>query len=297
MSFPDFELPSILADALDGRVAFALSLAAAASRETLKFFRTSAFQVERKSDRSPVTRADKQAEQIVRTMVANAFPSDAILGEEFGSVAGQSEFEWIIDPIDGTKSFISGVPLYSTLVGMTVAGQPKIGVIAIPALGELIIAATGLGAWYGQSFTNQSRVQLTRAYVSKQSRLEDGLMVTSQVDNFARRKAESAYRELEEEAYVSRTWGDGYGYLLVATGRAEVMVDPIVNPWDVAAVAPVIEEAGGRFSSWAGDFDILAGHCVGSNGLVHEQVLSRLRPFAASTAEVLRKSPATNSNN
>ena len=281
MSFPDFELPSILADAMNGRVAFALSLAAAASRETLKFFRTSEFQVERKSDRSPVTRADKQAEQIVRTMVAKAFPSDAILGEEFGSVAGQSEFEWIIDPIDGTKSFISGVPLYSTLVGMSVAGQPKIGVIAIPALGELIIATAGLGAWYGQSFTNQSRVPLTRAYVSKKSHLEDGLMVTSQVDNFSRRKAQSAYRELESEAYVSRTWGDGYGYLLVATGRAEVMVDPIVNPWDVAAVAPVIEEAGGRFSSWAGDFDIRAGHCVGSNGLVHEQVLSRLRPFAA----------------
>ncbi len=281
MSFPDFELPSVLADALNGRVAFALSLAAAASRETLKFFRTSEFQVERKSDRSPVTRADKQAEQIVRTMVAKAFPSDAILGEEFGSVAGQSEFEWIIDPIDGTKSFISGVPLYSTLVGMSVAGQPKIGVIAIPALGELIIAAAGLGSWYGQSFTNQSSVPLTRACVSKKSRLEDGLMVTSQVDNFSRRKAESAYRELEAEAYVSRTWGDGYGYLLVATGRAEVMVDPIVNPWDVAAVAPVIEEAGGRFSSWAGDFDIRAGHCVGSNGLVHEQVLSRLRPFAA----------------
>lgn len=282
MTFPDFELPPTLANALDGRVAFALSLASAASRETLKFFRTSEFQVERKSDRSPVTRADKQAEQVVRAMVTKAYPSDAILGEEFGSIAGQSEFEWIIDPIDGTKSFISGVPLYSTLVGMTVAGEPIIGVIAIPALGELIIASKGLGAWYGQSSTMQrSGILLNRAYVSKQSRLEDGLLVTSQVDNFSHRKAESAYRELEAEAYVSRTWGDGYGYLLVATGRAEVMVDPIVNPWDVAAVAPVIEEAGGRFSSWRGDFDIRASHCLGSNGLVHEQVLSRLRPFAA----------------
>jgi len=281
MTFPDFQLPPTLVNALDGRVAFALSLASTASRETLKFFRTSEFQVERKSDRSPVTRADKQAEQVVREMVAKAFPSDAILGEEFGSVAGQSEFEWIIDPIDGTKSFISGVPLYSTLVGMTVAGEPVIGVISIPALGELIIASKGLGAWYGQSTSiQQTEIPLKRAYVSKQSRLADGLMVTSQVDNFSRRKAESAYRELEAEAYVSRTWGDGYGYLLVATGRAEAMVDPIVNPWDVAAVAPVIEEAGGRFSSWRGDFDIRAGHCLGSNGLVHEQVLSRLRPFA-----------------
>ncbi len=280
MTFPDFELPSTLANALEGRVAFAHSLAVAASRETLKFFRTNDFQVERKSDRSPVTRADKQAEQVVRAMLENAFPADAILGEEFGSVPGGTEFEWIIDPIDGTKSFISGVPLYSTLVGMTVAGQPQIGVIAIPALGEIIIASRGLGAWYGQSFSQQSGMQLARAHVSKQSRLEDGLMVTTQVDNFSCRKAEAAYRELESEAYVSRTWGDGYGYLLVATGRAEVMVDPIVNPWDVAAVAPVIEEAGGKFSSWAGQYDIRAGHCVGSNGLVHEQVLSRLRPFS-----------------
>ena len=281
MTFPDFELPPTLLNALDGRVAFALSLAIAASRETLKFFRTSEFQVERKSDRSPVTLADKQTEQLVRSMVARSFPSDAILGEEFGSVPGQSGFEWIIDPIDGTKSFISGVPLYSTLVGMTMAGLPQIGVITIPALGEIVIAAKGLGAWYGQSFLIASGNKLTQTFVSKQSRLEDGLLVTSQVDNFSHRKAESAYRELEAEAYVSRTWGDGYGYLLVATGRAEVMVDPIVNPWDVAAVAPVIEEAGGRFSSWSGEFNIRAGHCIGSNGLVHEQVLTRLRPFAS----------------
>jgi len=280
MTFPDFQLPQTLAHAFHGRVAFALSLAAAASRETLKYFRTSEFQVERKSDRSPVTLADKQAEQVVRGMVSESFPSDAILGEEFGSVSGTSEFEWIIDPIDGTKSFISGVPLYSTLVGMTVSGEPQIGVIAIPALGEIVIAAKGLGAWYGQSTGGGLAPVLVQTHVSKQSKLSDGLIVTSQVDNFSRRKAESAYRELEAEAYVSRTWGDGYGYLLVATGRAEAMIDPIVNPWDVAAVAPVIEEAGGRFSSWADKFDIRAGHCIGSNGLVHEQVLARLRAFA-----------------
>ena len=104
--------------------------------------------------------------------------------------------------------------------------------------------------------------------------------MTSQADNFQRRNAQSGYAQLESEAYVTRTWGDGYGYLLVATGRAEAMVDPIVNPWDVAAVAPVIQEAGGTFSSWAGDFDIRAGHCLGTNGLVHHSVLERLKPFA-----------------
>jgi histidinol-phosphatase len=283
MYFPDFELPPSLQGAMEGRIAFALKLATEASRETLKYFRTSEFQVERKSDRSPVTLADKRAEQIVRNFVAQTYPMDGILGEEFGSVAGESEYEWIIDPIDGTKSFISGVPLYSTLVGMTAGGLPAIGVIAIPALGELVIAAKDLGAWYGQhsgSTADRLPAKLTRTYVSKQSLLSDGLLVTSQSDNFERRNAMAAYRELEKEAYVTRTWGDGYGYLLVATGRAEVMIDPIVNPWDVAAVAPVIMEAGGQFSSWSGQFDIRAGHCVGSNGLVHEQVLNALKPYS-----------------
>ena len=283
MQFPNFKLPAFLATAMDGRLEFALALAKAASQETLKYFRTNEFQVERKSDRSPVTLADKQAEQLIRGMLSQAYPEDAILGEEFGSVSGQSEFEWIIDPIDGTKSFISGVPLYSTLVGMTIRGYPSIGVIAIPALGELVIAGTGLKAWYGQgnaTHDQQQPIELKQTRVSKQSQLQDGLLVVSQSDNFARRNAMPAYHELEAEAYVTRTWGDGYGYLLVATGRAEVMIDPIVNPWDVAAVAPVIQEAGGKFSSWSGEFDIRASHCVGSNGLVHERVLSCLKPYS-----------------
>jgi len=283
MTFPDFCLPSSMADAMDGRIAFALQLAAAASRETLKYFRTNEFQVERKSDRSPVTLADKQAEQIVRGLIQTQFPNDAILGEEFGMIDGSSGYEWIVDPIDGTKSFISGVPLYSTLVGMTFQCQPTIGVIAIPALCELVIAAKGLGAWYGSrkwDAKTDLAIPLERTWVSKQSQLSDGLLVTSQADNFQRRNAQSGYAQLESEAYVTRTWGDGYGYLLVATGRAEAMVDPIVNPWDVAAVAPVIQEAGGTFSSWAGDFDIRAGHCLGTNGLVHNSVLERLKPFA-----------------
>lgn len=272
-----------MANAMHGRIAFALQLAAAASRETLKYFRTNQFQVERKSDRSPVTLADKQAEQIVRGMIQDQFSDDAILGEEFGTVAGNSGYEWIVDPIDGTKSFISGVPLYSTLVGMTYQGQPSIGVIAIPALCELVIAAKGLGAWYGArrwGLNTDTSIPLEQTWVSKQSQLSEGLLVTSQADNFQRRNAQSAFAQLESGAYVTRTWGDGYGYLLVATGRAEAMVDPIVNPWDVAAVAPVIQEAGGTFSSWSGDFDIRAGHCLGTNGLVHASVLERLKPFA-----------------
>jgi fructose-1,6-bisphosphatase/inositol monophosphatase family enzyme len=152
-------------------------------------------------------------------------------------------------------------------------------VIAIPALGELVVAARRCGAWYGQGHGDQV-VQLSRCHVSSVDRLEDGLFLTSQVDNFDRRGASEAYKELERQAYVSRSWGDGYGYLLVATGRAELMVDPIVNPWDVAAVAPVIIEAGGSFSSWSGAVDLRAGHCFASNTKLHQGALEILKPYA-----------------
>jgi histidinol-phosphatase len=281
-AFPEFVLPSSISmSEADGgtRLELALRLAQSASRATLRYFRTDAYQVERKSDRSPVTLADKEAEQLVRSMVAQHFPEDGILGEEFGSEPGSSLFEWIIDPIDGTKSFISGVPLYSTLVGLTCRGEPVLGVIAIPALGELAIGIRGQGTWYGQG-TGSGKVNLAPARVSTVNDLADGLFVVSQVDNFQRRGAQSAYEDLERKSYITRSWGDGYGYLLVATGRAELMVDPVVNPWDVAAVAPVIVEAGGRFSSWAGDYNIHAGHGFASNGLVHQEALKVLIPFA-----------------
>ena len=257
------------------RIDFAMELAQIASQVTLGFFRTKAYQVERKSDRSPVTAADKEAEKAVREAISKGYPQDGLLGEEFGSLAGQNDFEWIIDPIDGTKSFISGVPLYSTLVGLTYQGRPLIGVIAIPALGELVMGAIGCGAWYGQDSGAMQRCR-----VSSVESLSDGLFLTSQVDNFDRRTAQEAYRTLEKSAYVSRSWGDGYGYLLVATGRGELMVDPIVNPWDVAAVAPVITEAGGKFTSWAGQVELRAGHCFASNGLIHDDVLRVLKPYA-----------------
>jgi histidinol phosphatase-like enzyme (inositol monophosphatase family) len=280
--FPEFQLPKeVTLPESDGggRLGLALRLAQSASQSTLGYFRTDSYQVERKNDRSPVTRADKEAEQLVRAMVAEHYPDDGILGEEFGKVAGRSPFEWIIDPIDGTKSFISGVPLYSTLIALTLHGEPIVGVIAIPALGELVVGIRGHGAWYGQDRgTGVRLLQPTR--VSNVSDLSEGLFVVSQVDNFGKRNAQTAYESLERHAYVTRSWGDGYGYLLVATGRAELMVDPIVNPWDIAAVAPVILEAGGRFSSWSGSYDIHAGHCFASNGHVHDLALTALKPFA-----------------
>lgn len=236
------------------------------------YFQTDRFVTERKRDNSPVTTADKAAEEFIREQLAAKFPQDGVLGEEFGGELGTREFEWVIDPIDGTKSFISGVPLYSTLVALLHQGKSVAGVIYLPALKEIVTAAIGQGAWYARPGHDW-----TAAKVSQVPSLENGLFVTSQTDNFAKRGAGAGYLSLEKNAYISRTWGDGYGYLLVATGRAEAMVDPIVSPWDIAAIYPVIHEAGGLCTSWSGQFSLQSSDCIGSNGLVHQQVLDCLQ--------------------
>ena len=267
----DLALSESLQTALEGRRATAVQLAMLAGNSTLEHFQRDSFTVERKGDDSPVTIADKQAEQLIRAELQQRFPQDSIIGEEFGERAGESNYQWIIDPIDGTKSFISGVPLYSTLVGIVSHGESLGGVIYLPGLDEIVFAARGCGAWHSV------RGSVPRqCHVSNRS-LEDGLFVVSQVDGFAKRGAQAAYHALESAAYVTRTWGDGYGYLLIATGRGELMVDPEANSWDLAAVQPIIEEAGGRFSSWNGQSGAFGGDGVGSNGLVHDQALRILQ--------------------
>ncbi len=266
-------LPESLSSALEGRLQTAVHLAQLAGASTLEYFQQDSYQVERKGDDSPVTIADKNAEQLIRRELLHRFPQDAILGEEFGAQTGTSEYQWIVDPIDGTKSFISGVPLYSTLVGIVHNRTCVGGVIYLPALEEIVFAARGCGAWH-----SMRGGPLKRCYVSSKS-LQDGLFVMSQIDLFDRRGAVQAYHSLEASAYVTRTWGDGYGYLLVATGRGELMVDPVANPWDLAAVQPIVEEAGGKFTDWRGSPHVFGGDGIGSNGLVHEQALEILSHY------------------
>lgn len=228
-----------------GRYAAAVELAIAAGNSTLRHFYHRDFTVESKSDRTPVTAADRNSERIIREAVAHRFAGDAVLGEEFGESPGDSGYKWIIDPIDGTKSFITGVPLYSTLVAVTHNDQPVIGVIYLPALGQIVVAAEGEPAW-----TNDKDAAV-QARVSTTSSLEEAAFVTTQLDSFDRVEGGRAvYDALERRCAITRTWGDGYGYFLLATGRAEIMLDPIVSPWDVAAVAPVITAAGGRITDW-----------------------------------------------
>jgi histidinol phosphatase-like enzyme (inositol monophosphatase family) len=253
-----------------------VELARAAGRVTLEYFQRDNFTVERKSDNSPVTVADRAAEQWLRTAIKSRFPKDAVLGEEFGELPGDSGFRWILDPIDGTKSFIGGVPLYSTLIGVEWSGRCVLGVIYVPALDEIIYARRGHGAWH-----QRCQAAPVVARVSQRDNLRDGIFVTSQVDNFDQRGAGEAFRQIQAASYVTRTWGDAYGYLLVATGRAEVMVDPKMNVWDCAALQPIMEEAGGTFTDWQGVSTIYGGEAIATNGLVLPQVLKITRQFPA----------------
>ena len=256
------------------RLVKAVEMARRAGQVTLEHFRRDDLAVERKADNSPVTVADRSAERLMRELIAEWFPGDAIVGEELGEQSGATGFRWILDPIDGTKSFICGVPLYSTLIGVERDGQSVLGVIHIPALDECVYAARGGGAFYRQGGAVPRPARVSNRPLSA------GLFATSQVDSFAKRGALAAYERLQASAYVTRTWGDGYGYLLVATGRAEAMVDPIMNVWDAAALLPVLEEAGGSFTDWNGVATIHGGEGVAANPASLAAVLEITRAFS-----------------
>jgi len=261
-------MPPILTD-LQPRLALAVEASREAGRITLEYFGRADLDVERKHDDTPVTEADRKAEEHLRRRIAEAFPDDGIFGEELAERSGTSGFRWILDPIDGTKSFIHGVPLYSTLVGVQCEGQSVLGVIRIPALDECVYAARGHGAWYVRA-NGAPR----RASVSRQKSLEKALFLTSEVLSFDQTGRRAVFDRLQATAQLTRTWGDGYGYLMVATGRADLMVDPIMELWDAAALAPILEEAGGTFTDWRGNPTFQAGEGIATNGFLLEEVLA-----------------------
>ncbi|MBM4003900.1 MAG: inositol monophosphatase [Planctomycetes bacterium] len=256
---------------LDRRWSEALPLALEAAAGTLVHFQSPRLVVEQKSDLSPVTIADREAELFLRERLLARFPDDGFVGEEFGEVAGHSGFRWVVDPIDGTKSFISGVPLYSTLLGLLWQDQGVAGAIILPGLDEAVSAARGRGAWHWRGRQRQP------AAVSERGSLSNAIFVTSQVDSFARRGAESVFLGLQQAAAITRTWGDGYGYLLVATGRADLMVDPFMHLWDAAAIQPIIDEAGGAFVDWRGNPTVHSGEGLATNRHLLESVLAVTR--------------------
>jgi histidinol phosphatase-like enzyme (inositol monophosphatase family) len=218
---------------------------------------------ERKLDGSIVTIADREAEQRLRQLIAHRYPDDAILGEEFGATPGRSGRRWIVDPIDGTFSYAHGVPLFGTLIGVEIDGDPAVGVIHMPALGETMSAATTLGA----------SLNGVRARVSSVQALGDALVLCGDFLGAKTQDKARVTQAIAAQAGARRGWGDCSAYLLVASGRAEVALDHVMSIWDCAALLPIVEEAGGRFTDWRGRRTIDGGDAIASNAALHEQIM------------------------
>jgi len=211
--------------------------------------------VETKSDGSPVSEADRAAERAAREWIEHRFPIDGVLGEELGLVRPDAPRRWIVDPIDGTKSFVRGVPLWGTLVAVTEGERVLAGAAYFAATGELVVAARGEGCWWNGR----------RCRVSDVGDLAQATVLATD-DRFPERHARrDAWAQLAGAAAIARTWGDAYGYLLVATGRAEVMVDDIVTAWDAAPFEVIIPEAGGVLTDWTGAPSAFHGDLIVTN--------------------------------
>jgi histidinol-phosphatase len=245
---------------------FAVQLAREAGEIADRHFRGS-FVAERKADHSFVTIADREAERNLRSSIEHAFPSDSILGEEEGEKIGTSERRWIIDPVDGTYSFVHGVPLYAVLIGLEIDGESVLGVCNLPALNELVYAARGLGCfWNGAT----ARVSATQS-------LSEALLLATDFGTCEQYGFGPAVEALQRQVNARRTWGDAYGHVLVATGRADIMLDPVMNVWDCAALLPLLEEAGGTFTDWQGKKTIHGGNAISTNGLLFDGVMEEIR--------------------
>lgn len=260
--------------------------------------RRSTLDVEVKADGSPVTAADRAAESTAREWIERHFPTDGIVGEELGTVRADASRRWFIDPIDGTKSFVRGVPLWGTLVAVADGEQVHAGAIHCAAAGELVAGALGQGSWWNGARCHVSTVsRLDRATVLATEAIAAQTTAAAGQPGARRSKGRAARQtrrpttagrtiidrrlrawcRIAERAAVARTWGDAYGYLLVATGRAEVMVDAVMHPWDTAALGPVITEAGGFFTDWDGAPTALGGSSIASNAALATEVRRALR--------------------
>lgn len=248
------ESPAVLLQAAAELAQFAAGIA-------MRWYRTGV-DVEHKSDGSPVTIADREAERAARAWLAERFPHDGVFGEELADERTDAPRRWILDPIDGTKAFVRGVPLWGTLVACCEGDTVIAGAACYPAVQETVAAALGEGCWWNGS----------RAAVSRTAQLREATALITD-DRFLERPHRRAHwQSLASEVAVARTWGDCYGYLLVATGRAEIMIDDIVNPWDAAAVYPLITEAGGRFTDWRGTDTAFGGDVIATNAALGDVV-------------------------
>ncbi len=240
----------------------ALSFMKPAKTEVLKWYRGQ-FSVDLKEDRSPVTIADRKAEEILRKKISQHFPEHGIIGEEFGSDNSDAEWVWTIDPIDGTRSFVRGLPLFASMIALLHKGEPVLGIIELPALGETAWAVKGKGA-----FANGKLLK-----VSSQPRLKGAFVAVADHYCFRSEKCTFLYNRLNQEAGIVRTYPDAFGHLMAIRGVVDVMVDPLAKIWDYAPCKILVQEAGGRFANFSGNkASIEEGTAVVGNSKIVQQV-------------------------
>src|SRR6056297_2460838 len=248
---------------LDNLRKAAVEIAGIGGNSTLKYFKQS-FDLEFKKDASPVTNADRNAEMLMREAIKSRFPDHGIIGEEFGSEREDADVVWVLDPIDGTQSFIHGVPFYTTLIGILIDNKPEIGVIYAPAREEMASAAVGHGCTLNGKNTG----------VRDCTDLSKATFLSTEVTTFAQYGFSAPFSELLNKTRLHRTWGDAYGHMMVASGRADIMIDPILNIWDAAALLPIVTEAGGSYSDVHGEPSIKTGNAISTNSSLLPEILS-----------------------
>ena len=254
-------------DSLRSYLDFATETAYLAGKLTLGYFQTGV-RPDFKGDDTPVTVADRQAEKLIRARIEKRYPRHAVVGEEYGTDENEdASHRWFIDPIDGTKSFVRGVPLYAVLIGLEIEGVVEVGVAYFPALDEMIAAASGEGCWWNGR----------RARVSDVSSLKQAVVVFSDVGTFFEYNRSEAWERVKQATYFRAGWGDAYGHSLVTTGRAELMLDPIMSVWDCAPFPPILKEAGGYFGDWQGNSTIHGNEAMSTSQALLPQVLDLIQ--------------------
>lgn len=276
---------------MGARVVVAHALAVSAARRTLRWFPgpvpwegrgAHAFEKSAgtsigtvsKADGSPVTLADRDAETFLRDELSRAFPNDAVLGEEFGDQRGTSRYRWVIDPIDGTVSFVHGVPLYGTILGLEHDGSPVAGVLVMPVLDEVVWGAIGVAALHEVGTVSGRVVPMVQpARVSKTQTLRAATVAITSMDYCVRAGRADLMTKVQAACGVTRGWSDCYAFMLAATGRIDAVVEPVMKPWDICGIMPIIEAAGGTCTDFAGQRSTESGHCIVSNGAVHAELM------------------------
>ena len=260
------------ADELQSRLQFALDMSVKADELIMSYYRDAGLTVEVKGDDSPVTLADRGAEKLMRELIAKEYPGDGVIGEEFENTESQSGYRWILDPVDGTKAFVYGVPQFGTLIGMESPTGVDVGVCRFPALNEVMYAARGSGAWW------RTGNEAPRAcHVTDTDQVRQALLCFTEVSGYRASNTMPIFERLTTETRLSRGWGDCFGHMMVATGRADIAVDPEMNPWDAAALLPIVEEAGGHYLDWGGNATVYGSNGVSVNAALKDEILSILQ--------------------